>query len=193
MLNLVRRPLLGVGLLALAAMGCGADRPAPAGKGIPAGDLPEESEVGDMKIWSADFNPGQAIPRRFTCDGDNRSPSLSWSGIAPEAKSLALVCDDPDASAGTWVHWIVVNLPPGSGGLPAGGPLPRGAEEVANDFGRKAYGGPCPPSGVHRYFFRLYALDTEKLSGLTRENFSAALMEHALGTAEYMGTYRRQR
>jgi Raf kinase inhibitor-like YbhB/YbcL family protein len=146
-----------------------------------------------MKVWSPDFKEGGPIPARFTCDGEGLSPALAWSGVPDEAKSLALVVDDPDAPAGTWVHWVVVNLPPRTPGLAAGGPLPEGAREVPNDFGRPAYGGPCPPSGTHRYFFKLYALDASELTGLTRRTFDAEIARHARAQAQTMGTYRRQR
>lgn len=146
-----------------------------------------------MQIRSPEFQNGQPIPARFTCDGEDLSPALAWSGVPASAKSLALVVDDPDAPAGTWVHWVVVNLPPGTEGLAEGGPLPAGALEVTTDFGRPGYGGPCPPGGTHRYQFKLYALDVPALSGLTRGTFAAELDRHTVAQAQIMGTYRRQR
>ncbi|NTV52747.1 MAG: YbhB/YbcL family Raf kinase inhibitor-like protein [Candidatus Firestonebacteria bacterium] len=144
-----------------------------------------------MQISSADFKSGELLPARLTCDGQNLSPALQWSGVPPAAESLALVCEDPDAPAGMFVHWIVVNLPPASVGIPASGPLPAGAVGVANDFGTTAYGGPCPPRGVHRYFFRLYALDVPSLPTVTRRTLAAELKKHALAQAEIMGRYGR--
>lgn len=145
-----------------------------------------------MQINSPAFQMGQPIPARFTCDGEDRSPALTWSGVPAGAKSLVLVCDDPDAPMGTWIHWIVTNIPPAAAGIPENGPLPEGAVEIKNSFGRTSYGGPCPPSGVHRYYFRLYALDAERIEGLTLNNYRSLLLSRALAQAEWMGTYRRK-
>ncbi|MEW6515441.1 MAG: YbhB/YbcL family Raf kinase inhibitor-like protein [candidate division FCPU426 bacterium] len=151
------------------------------------------TEVSGMKISSPAFQTGQPIPARYTCDGEDLSPALSWSGVPAGAKSLAMICEDPDAPMGTWVHWIVINILPAASGIPESGPLPAGAVEVKNSFGKTAYGGPCPPGGTHRYFFRLYALDTERLDTLTLANYRTQLQPHILAQAEWMGTYRRNR
>jgi Raf kinase inhibitor-like YbhB/YbcL family protein len=174
-----------LGWLCLA--GCGSpqrEAPRPAGA--------ESQEVSGMQINSPAFQMGQPIPSRYTCDGENLSPALTWSGVPPGAKSLALICDDPDAPMGTWVHWIVATIPPVAAGIPENGPLPTGAVEIRNSFGKTAYGGPCPPSGTHRYFFRLYALDVERVEGLTLANYRTLLPPHAVAQAEWMGTYRRK-
>lgn len=179
-------------LLCLPWLGCALQKPTPAVR--PTSAVVADAEGGTpMKIWSPEFQDGQPIPARFTCDGEDLSPALAWSEVPASAKSLALVVDDPDAPAGTWVHWVVVNLPPGCEGLPEGGPLPSGAREVTNDFGRPKYGGPCPPGGTHRYYFKLYALDVPALTGLTRQTFAAELDRHAVAKAQTLGTYRRRR
>ncbi len=146
-----------------------------------------------MHVFSPEFPSGQSIPSRFTCEGQNISPTLNWSGVPATAQSLALVCEDPDAPGGTFVHWILVNIPIQATGIPAGGPLPSGAVGVANDYKTTAYGGPCPPSGVHRYFFRLYALDTPSLPTVTRINLENELKKHTLARAETMGTFERKK
>lgn len=178
----------------LGIWGCSLQKPVPAQPAAPVSTISAISTGQEdvMKISSPDFAQGQPIPARFTCDGEDVSPALNWSGIPSQAKSLALVCDDPDAPMGTWVHWVVINLPVQTPGLPAGGPLPKGAVQVRNDFRKPDYGGPCPPNGTHRYFFKLYALGTDRLEGLTRSNFAAEIERHALAKAELMGTYRRQ-
>jgi Raf kinase inhibitor-like YbhB/YbcL family protein len=144
-----------------------------------------------MKLWSNDFEPGQSIPARFTCDGQDVSPHLAWSGLPEGTESLALICRDPDAPIGDWIHWLVHDIPPGASSIPTGGPLPAGAKEVDNDFGYSRYGGPCPPSGRHRYFFILYALKEKSLAGLTKKNFKKRMEESSLASAELMGTYAR--
>ena len=146
-----------------------------------------------MKIWSNDFKPGETIPRRFTCDGEDLSPHLAWSGLPKSTKSLALLCHDPDAPRpGGWIHWMIHDISAATAELKTGGPLPAGAREVVNDFGYSRYGGPCPPSGTHRYFFYLYALKEERLNGLTKENFKERVTGASLDMAELMGTYARR-
>jgi Raf kinase inhibitor-like YbhB/YbcL family protein len=150
-----------------------------------------------MKIESPAFKDGGAIPRQYTCDGRDASPALSWSGVPAETKSLALICDDPDAPAGIWVHWVLVDLPPSMTGLPEGVPatptLSGGGVQGKSDFGRLGYGGPCPPSGTHRYEFKLYALDAElKLSaGATKAQLVRAMQGHILAEAKLTGKYKR--
>lgn len=151
-----------------------------------------------IELTSPAFGHGGEIPSKHTCDGDDVSPLLEWRGVPPETKSLALVCDDPDAPRGTWVHWVLYGLPPTVNALPEGMPatetLPNGARQGRNDFGNIGYGGPCPPPGKpHRYFFRLHALDAvvDLPSGATRGQLEEAIRGHVLAQGELMGTYRR--
>ena len=152
-----------------------------------------------MILTSATFPPGGPIPRAYTCDGKDRSPALAWSEIPVETRSFALICDDPDAPRGTWVHWVLFNLPADAVELapavPRAPELPSGARQGVNDGGDVGYGGPCPPHGhgPHRYFFRLYALDTMlNLSpGLKRSELDVAMTGHILAEATVMGTYGR--
>ena len=150
-----------------------------------------------LEINSTAFSEGELIPARYTCDGPDVSPELSWSGVPEAAKSLALICDDPDAPMGTWVHWVLFNIPPGANGLPGEIPsdasLENGARHGRNDFRRLGYGGPCPPGGTHRYFFKLYALDAELAleSGITKAELLEAMQGHILDEGQLMGTYSR--
>jgi hypothetical protein len=150
-----------------------------------------------LEMSSSAFSEGEMIPTRYTCDGPDVSPDLSWSGVPETAKSLALICDDPDAPMGTWVHWVLFNIPSGASGLPAEIPsvaaLESGARHGTNDFRRLGYGGPCPPGGTHRYFFKLYALDTELNldSGITKDQLLEAMQGHILAEAQLMGKYSR--
>lgn len=154
-----------------------------------------------MELRSSAFAPHGEIPRRHTCEGDDSAPPLHWDGVPPAARSLVLIVDDPDAPdpaapLQTWVHWVLVDLPPDSPGLPAGGrPLPAGARAGLNDWHQADYGGPCPPVGRHRYFFRLYALDTtlHALRQPTRTEVDRAMHGHVLASAELMGTYQKTR
>ena len=151
-----------------------------------------------MNLLSTTFANGQPIPRDCTCDGENRSPHLAWSEIPVDTRSFALVCDDPDAPRGTWVHWVLFNLPADAielkPGVPRAPELPSGARHGLNDFGNIGYEGPCPPPGKpHRYFFRLYALDCA-LSlppGVKRAELDQAVAGHVLAEAALMGTYGR--
>jgi Raf kinase inhibitor-like YbhB/YbcL family protein len=150
-----------------------------------------------FNIIAPAFAPGAAIPKRFTCDGENISPALAWTGVPDSVKSLALICDDPDAPSKTWVHWVVYNVPVTLKGFEEGLPktekLENGAFQGISDFGDFGYGGPCPPSGKHRYFFKLYALsETLPLVGkVTKEQLEMAMKDKTLGTATLMGTYKR--
>ena len=150
-----------------------------------------------LEISSTAFSEGEMIPTRYTCDGPDVSPDLSWSGVPETAKSLALICDDPDAPMGTWVHWVLFNIPSSASGLPAEIPsdaaLENGARHGNNDFGRLGYGGPCPPGGTHRYYFKLYALDVELNldSGVTKDQLLEAMQGHILAEAQLMGKYKR--
>jgi len=152
-----------------------------------------------MVMTSSAFAEGGGIPPKFTCDGANVSPPLDWTGVPAGAKSLVLIVDDPDAPDPAapkmdWVHWVVVALPPAATGLAEGASaLPEGARMGTSDFGRKAWGGPCPPVGRHRYFFRLHALDVvlPDLGAARRADVEAAMKGHVLATAQRIGTYAR--
>ncbi len=154
-----------------------------------------------LSISSSAFSNQDAIPRKFTCDGDGVSPPLEWTGVPEKAKSLVLVVDDPDAPdpakpERVFVHWMLLDIPPSADGLPEGvtpGRLPRGARAGKNDRKQTDYAPPCPPIGRHRYFFHLYALDTtlEKLHSPMRAELDAALAGHVLESAELVGTYQR--
>lgn len=154
-----------------------------------------------LKITTPAFPPDGEIPARFTCEGDDISPALQWSGIPSGAASLALIVDDPDAPdpkkpKTTFVHWVLYNLPVSATGLPeavrASG-LPAGALQGLNDWKRAGYGGPCPPVGRHRYFFKIFALDTvlPDLRQPTKAKLESAMDGHILAQAEVIGTYEK--
>lgn len=149
-------------------------------------------ERADMKLTSPAFANNGAIPPEFTCDGSGSSPPLIISEVPPNAKSLALIMDDPDAPAGTWDHWIVFNIPSSTNKI-AKGAEPEGIGG-RNSWGRAGYGGPCPPSGTHRYFFKLYALDTELSlpEGATKSSLERAMGGHVISKTELIGTYKRR-
>jgi hypothetical protein len=150
-----------------------------------------------MRIESSAFSEGGRIPRRYTCDGKDVSPPLSWSGTPEGAKSLALICDDPDAPGKTWVHWVVFNIPPAARQLPEGiapgETITGGGNQGKNDFRKRGYGGPCPPGGTHRYQFKLYALDADLAlaAGATKAELEGAIEGHVLGQATLTGKYSR--
>ena len=153
-----------------------------------------------MQISSPDFSPDGPIPPVFTCQGEDRSPELRWEGVPAAAKSLALIVEDPDAPDPahpriTWTHWVLYDLPVDSTGLPRGGaPLPPGTREGKNDWKRTGWGGPCPPVGQHRYYFKLYALDTTlpDLKEPTRAALLDAISGHVLEERSVMGTYQKR-
>lgn len=151
-----------------------------------------------LKIESAAFREGGMIPEHYTCDGADVSPPLSWGSAPAGTASLALIADDPDAPGKTWVHWVVFDLPPSASGFPENVPGDRtlaiGGAQGRNDFGRIGYGGPCPPGGTHRYFFKLYALDTrlELEPGITKAELLKAMEGHVLAEGQLMGKYRRR-
>ena len=152
-----------------------------------------------MQLTSAVFTDGAAIPAKHTCDARNVSPPLKWSGLPVGAKSLALIMDDPDAPVGTWVHWVLYDLPATTSELAEDAPksqyLAGGAKQGLNDFRHLGYGGPCPPRGnPHRYFFKLYALDVvlDLKPGLTKKELEQAMEKHILAQAQLMGTYQRK-
>lgn len=151
-----------------------------------------------MKLESSAFSDQGMIPTKYSCDGADISPPLSWSEVPQGTQSLALICDDPDAPGMTFVHWVIYNLPPDTQQLPENVPnqekLENGALQGKNNFGKVGYGGPCPPGGTHRYFFRLYALDQmlNLEAGVNREQLEQAMEGHILAQAELMGQYNRQ-
>ncbi len=150
-------------------------------------------------LKSGAFEHGGEIPARHTCEGEDLSPPLAWSGVPDNARSLVLIVDDPDAPDPNaprmvWVHWVLYNLPTDITGLPEGvvsASLPAGASEGLNDWNRPGYGGPCPPVGRHRYFHKLYALDTllEGVNRPTKAEVEAAMQGHIIEQAELVGTY----
>ena len=145
-----------------------------------------------MKLTSSAFAHNVQIPSEFTCDGSDLSPPLSISDVPSNAKSLVLISDDPDAPVGTWDHWVVFNIPASAKEIPKG-TEPKGTGGK-NSWGRTGYGGPCPPSGTHRYFFKLYALDTmlNLPEGAAKKDIEKAMQGHIITRAELMGTYKRQ-
>lgn len=149
-------------------------------------------------ISSASFSAGGDIPKKFTCDGPDLSPELSWTDAPAGVRSFALIADDPDAPVGTWTHWVLFDLPPQTTGLPEGvakvDELPSGGRQGRNDFRKIGYGGPCPPPGKpHRYFFKLYALDRllNLKPGSSKQEAEQAMQGHIVGQTELMGKYRR--
>jgi Raf kinase inhibitor-like YbhB/YbcL family protein len=150
-----------------------------------------------MKLASPAFKHDSDIPSKYTCDGDDVSPPIEWSGVPSEARTLALICDDPDAPKKDFSHWVLFNIPPKIGALPervaAQQELADGSQQGKNDFGKVGYGGPCPPSGTHRYRFTLYAVDTKLgiAPASSRKDVEAALEGHVLETAELTGAYTR--
>lgn len=156
-----------------------------------------------LTLSSPAFADGDSIPIRYTCEGEDISPPLSWEGVPKETKSLVLIVDDPDAPDPetpmmTWVHWILYNIPPDETGLPGAvgsDSLPTGTEEGVNDWNRTGYGGPCPPVGRHRYFHKLYALDKvlTVMDKPDKSQVEAAMKGHVLAEAELVGTYQKSR
>lgn len=151
-----------------------------------------------LKLTSSAFEPGATIPKKFTCDGPDVSPALNWSDPPAGTQSFALIADDPDAPVGTWVHWVLYDLPADARSLAENVPkqeqLPSGARQGRNDFRKIGYGGPCPPPGKpHRYFFKLYALDAKLnlKAGAAKAEVEKAMQEHILAQGELMGRYGR--
>jgi Raf kinase inhibitor-like YbhB/YbcL family protein len=179
--------LLPLLLLALVGAACGEEREVPM----------------SISLNSPAFAPNATIPAHHTCDGGDVSPALQWSGLPDGAKSLALIVDDPDAPdpaapQRTWVHWVLYNLPATAGALPEGvtpSQLPAGTREGLNDWKRTGYGGPCPPAGRHRYFHKLYALDTvlPDLGKPDKAQLLKAMEGHVMAETELVGTYQRSR
>lgn len=160
-------------------------------------DTMATGSVARLTLTSTAFKEGEMIPRRYSCDGADISPPLKWNPVPPQTKSFALIADDPDAPVGTWVHWVIFNIPPNLTELPekvpASNSLSDSTLQGKNDFRNIGYGGPCPPGGTHRYFFKLYALDTMlKLpAGSTKASLLKAMEGHIIGEAQLMGKYSR--
>jgi Raf kinase inhibitor-like YbhB/YbcL family protein len=166
----------------------------------PSGKAFAQEKGGSMplEISSAAFSAGETIPKKFTCDGPDVSPQLKWNDLPAKTQSIALIMDDPDAPAGTWVHWVLYDLPANTRELPEGAAkqeqLSGGARQGRNDFGKIGYGGPCPPPGKpHRYFFKLYALEAKLglKAGATKDDVERAMKGHVLAQAELIGKYGR--
>jgi len=163
-----------------------------------AANVKPKPEPSNMKITSSAFQDGQRIPKEFTGDGKNISPPLSWIDAPANCKSFALICDDPDAPVGDWVHWVIYNLPGTSHELPSGidkdQKLPKGTNQGKNSWGNTGYGGPAPPPGkVHHYYFKLYALDNSLSSNspLSKEQLLSNIKGHVLAECQLIGTYSR--
>jgi Raf kinase inhibitor-like YbhB/YbcL family protein len=160
-----------------------------------------EASAVTFKLTCSAFAAGGEIPTKYTCDGQDLSPPLAWSGVPAKAKSLVLIVDDPDAPDPaapqmTWVHWVLYNIPPSASALAEGaGQLPAGTLHGVNDWQRAAYGGPCPPIGRHRYFHKLYALDTvlPDLGRPSKAQLEAQIERHIIGRAELIGVYQKRR
>lgn len=147
-----------------------------------------------MNITSSAYQEGQAIPSKYTCDGGNNNPPLQFSEIPQNAQSLVLIMDDPDAPSGDFVHWTVWNINPGTTSI-AENSVPQGAQEGTTDFGTVGYGGPCPPSGEHRYILNIYALDIilELPASARKQDILKAMNGHILGQGQLIGKYQRTR
>jgi Raf kinase inhibitor-like YbhB/YbcL family protein len=177
-------------LILPALLGCAGEKP---------GDSVIDQGVPSMKVTSSAFGAGAAIPKQYTGDGRDISPPLAWSDVPEGAKTFALICDDPDAPRKQpWVHWVLFNLPAGQRelpeGVPAEGTLSSGARQGKNDFGKLGYGGPAPPPGKpHRYFFKVYALDTsiDLPVGAAKGELEQAMRGHVRAEGQVMGTYSR--
>ncbi len=143
-----------------------------------------------LEVTSTAFKAGEAIPSEYSCKGENINPPLEIHGVPSSAKSLVLIVDDPDAPSGLFTHWIVWNIAPSTAGVAQKG-IPDSGVEGTNDFGRKGYGGPCPPSGTHRYFFRVFALDQrlELSAGARRSALNKAMVGHLVAEGELMGRF----
>jgi Raf kinase inhibitor-like YbhB/YbcL family protein len=150
-------------------------------------------KMAEMQIRSPAFVTNGYIPARYTCDGTDINPPLEFADVPAGTKSLALIVDDPDAPVGMWVHWVVWNIDPATREI-AEDSVPSGAGHGKNDWKRNNYGGPCPPSGVHRYFFKLYALDVKLNlgSGATKAELEKAMQGHILATSELIGLFKRR-
>jgi len=141
-----------------------------------------------MKLTSNDFTHNKLLDAKFSYRRGNISPHLKWEDFPAKTKSFALSCNDPDAPVGDWIHWLICNISKEVTEIPQGGPV--SGIELKNDYGQKGYGGPAPPSGTHRYFFTVYALDVEKLDDINKKNFKQKVKEHTIESAELIGLYK---
>jgi len=140
-----------------------------------------------MKLISDDIKHNESMDRKFSFRADNISPHLKWQDAPSQTKSFALSCNDPDAPVGDWIHWLVCNIPADIEEISQEGPIP--GTELKNDYGKEEYGGPAPPSGTHRYFFRIYALNVNNLEDINKNNFMEKVKEHTIESAEIIGLY----
>jgi len=194
-------------VLFLLLLGCKRETPSagdswtPLASGSAATDTAPRSNAMTLKITSSAFQQGGSIPAKYTCEGQDVSPPLAWAGAPSSAKSIAIIVDDPDAPdpakpQRVYVHWVLYNIPGGISSLSENASrsgLPKGAVQGKNDWGKPQYGGPCPPIGRHRYFFKVYALDTELtgLSGATKADVERAMKGHIVDSGELVGTYQK--
>jgi Raf kinase inhibitor-like YbhB/YbcL family protein len=161
-------------------------------------DSAAQTQTVRIKVSSPAFQDGGMIPSQYTCDGDDVSPPLRWEPVPEKTRSIALIVDDPDAPSGTFVHWVLYDLAAAVNELPENIPgdrtLTNGARQGANDFRKIGYGGPCPPGGTHRYFFKVYALDTQinLPAGETKARLLKAMQGHILAEGQLLGRYKRQ-
>jgi len=152
----------------------------------------------DIKVSSTAFKEGELIPSKFTCDGENISPQIAWTNFPKSTESFVLISDDPDAPVGTWVHWVVYNIPASCTELkekfPKDEKFDNGIMQGTTDFRKTGYGGPCPPSGTHRYYFKIYALDVilNVKSGLTKKEILKEIEGHIIAEGQLMGKYKRK-
>ncbi len=164
---------------------------------LPLYGIESNNRRNEMKILSSAFQHEGMIPDKFSCKGQDISPPLKWESAPAGTKSFVLICDDPDAPVGTWDHWLLFNIPASvtelQEGVPAQAELPNGARHGRNSWGRKDYGGPCPPGGTHRYFFKFYALDTllDLEPGVSKKELMNAMPGHILTQTELMGKFKR--
>ena len=166
----------------------------------PQEDKPQKGEsTMTLQVTSTAFEDGGMIPARYTADGRDISPPIAWKDVPDGTRSMVLICDDPDAPMGTWVHWLVWNIPPEATALqenvPPDAVLADGSRQGTTDFRRVGYGGPAPPSGVHRYFFKVYALDTmlDLPAGAAKPKLEQAMKGHVLAQGQLMGHYTRRK
>ncbi len=164
----------------------------------PEGLSGERSREMTISVSSPAFQEGGMIPSKYTCDGQDISPAFKWTDVPEPTKSIALISDDPDAPMGTWVHWVMWNIPPNvhelAENVPPDPELPDGSRQGITDFGRPGYGGPCPPSGTHRYYFKIYALDTmlDLPSNTDKADLLKAMKGHILAEGQLLGKYKRR-
>ncbi|MGA2141666.1 MAG: YbhB/YbcL family Raf kinase inhibitor-like protein [Brevinematales bacterium] len=151
----------------------------------------------DLIVKSTAFEEGQMIPSKYSCDRENFSPPLEWKNAPAGTAGFAVICDDPDAPVGTWVHWVIYNIPPDTlrlgEGIPLKPVLTDGSIQGINSFGHTGYGGPCPPGGTHRYYFKVYALSAVKLpqTGMNKDKLLSSMEGHILSSGSLMGKYSR--